>query len=188
MNDKAFHINNKPVCILITRIPEFMDAGERKYQDFIKIVNFYSMNIHVDIDKELLSFDIPELYDNRIRQICDEWLICKPDTQRVEFLIFTLDDTGKVVQDAVYAPLCDLRSFTKLSHEQTNETIKNECGETELYDDKGNRIETDGSKSTIELVMYRLEFHTRFCRTSTAFSLAQEYVDEYSVIMGYSSI
>ena len=162
MNDKAFQINNSPVCIKFAKIPKFMcNKNDKTYFDFVKIVEFYNMNIHVDIDKESLSFDIPELYDNRIRQICDEWLICKPDTQRVEFLIFTLDDTGKVVQDAVYAPSCDLRSFTKLSQEKT----------------------TNDDESTTDPLMYRLEFHTSFCRTSTAFSLAQEYTDKYNTMM-----
>jgi hypothetical protein len=162
MNDKAFRINNKPVCILFAKIPKFMcNKNDKTYFDFVKIVEFYNMGIHVDMNNHKLSFDIPELYDHTIRRICDEWLINDYDVSKAEFLIFTLDDTGKVVQDAVYAPSCDLKSFTKLSQEKT----------------------TDDDGSTTNPSMYRLEFHTSFCRTSMAFSLAQEYVDKYNTMM-----
>lgn len=165
MNDKAFQINKKPVCIRFAKIPKFLcGKTDEKYNNFKKIVEYYTMDVHVDIDNRRLSIVIPEYSnENKIRQVCDEWLIHLPDAGRAEFLIFTLDDTGKVVQDAVYAPLCDLRSFTKLSQEKT----------------------TDDDESTTDPLMYRLEFDTQFCRTSTTFSLAQEYVDEYSVIMGF---
>lgn len=169
MNDKAFQINNSPVCIKFVKIPKFMcNKNDKTYFDFVKIVEFYNMGIHVDIDNHKLSFDLPELCNHTIRRICDEWLINIYDEARAEFLIFKLDDKSKVVQDAVYASSCDLRSFTKLSQEKD--------------------IETNDSKSTVEQAMYKLEFDTHLCRTSTAFSLAQEYVDKCNMIMGQSSI
>lgn len=115
--DKVAQINKKPVCISLAKIPEFLcGKTDKKYWDFKKILEFYHTNIDVDIDNDKLSIVIPECsHDNKIRQVCDEWLINDSGMNRAEFLIFTLDDTGKVVQDAVYAPLCDIRSFTKLS-------------------------------------------------------------------------
>jgi hypothetical protein len=59
MNDKAFQINNKPVCILFAKIPKFMcNKNDKTYFDFVKIAEFYNMGIHVDMNNHKLSFDI----------------------------------------------------------------------------------------------------------------------------------